>query len=161
MARPTPTLRRSIGPDAAAAAMASRNKTTANIIWPVLRSRAAVSGLCGVCTVSSLPEPVDPVVVIRGRVNDRVVAELRLAERQADLVGIGIISAPGNDPVNMIYRRIPQRRQPLAIASFVDQLIRGNLKGNVLVSERLHEHQAAGVVRPEERDDWLLLEYRR
>src|ERR1039458_9985069 len=85
MARPTPALRRSIGPNAAAAAMASRNKTTANIIWPVLRSRAAVSGSCGVCTISSLPESVDPVVVVSGRVNDRVVAELCLAERQADL----------------------------------------------------------------------------
>src|ERR1039457_3091597 len=159
MARPTPALRRSIGPNAAAAAMASRNKTTANIIWPVLRSRAAVSGLCGVCTISSLPEPVDPVVVVSGRVNDRVVAELCLAERQADLVGIRRITTPGNDPFNMISRRIPQRGQPLAIAALVDQLIRWNLKGNVLVSERLHEHQAAGVARLEERDDWLLLEY--
>ena len=99
--------------------------------------------------------------MVRGRVNERVIAELRLAERQADLVGIRRITAPGNDPVNIVSRRIPQRGQPLAIAALVDQLIRWNLEGDILVSERLHEHQAAGVVRPEERDDWLLLEDRR
>ena len=49
----------------------------------------------------------------------------------------------------------------MAVASLVDQLIRWDLKGNVLVSERLHEHQAAGVVRPEEGDDRLLCDYRR
>src|ERR1035438_2620775 len=137
MTRPTPALRRNIGPNAAAAPIASRNNARPKIIWPVLRSRAAVSGLCQRCTVCSLPEPVDPVVVVGGRVNERIVAELCRAERQADLVGIRIITASGNDPVNMLSRRIPQRGQPLAIAALVDQLIRWKLKGNVFVSERL------------------------
>src|ERR1700691_1588811 len=125
MTRATATLSRTTGPNAAAIAIAATSAAGANIIWPVLSSRAAVSGLCLACIVFSLPEPVDPVVMVGGRVHERVAAELRLALRQAHLVGIRVITAPGNNPFDVMCRRVFQRRQPLPIAAFVDQLIGG------------------------------------
>src|SRR5580658_5240213 len=113
MTRATATLSRNTGPNAAAIAMAATSAAAANIIWPGLSSHAAVSGLCLACIIFSLPEPVEEVVMAGGRVDERVAAELGLALRQAHLVGIRVITAPGNNPFDVLGRRVFQGREPL------------------------------------------------
>src|SRR5450755_658536 len=160
MATATAVLSRTSGPRTAASAAASDSRTTANICWPRLTSRAAVSRCSGEFTVFSLPQLVDAVVAAGRNVDTGIGAELRVAERRADLVRSRVVAAPVGNPLDVAGRRVPQGGQPLVVAALIDQLVGRQLEGDAFVAERLHEHPAAGVVGLEERDNWILLEHR-
>src|ERR1022692_983372 len=161
MATATAVLSRTSGPKTAASAAASATKTAPNTCWPRLISRAAVSRCSGEFTVFSLPQLVDAVVAAGRNVDTRVGAELRLAERRADLVRSRVVAAPVDDPLDVAGRRVLQRGQPLVVAALIDQLAGRELEGDAFVAERLHEHPAAGVMGLQERDNWILPEHRR
>src|ERR1035438_6487938 len=116
------------------------------------------TGLPG--TGTSLPQLVDAVVAAATHEHGPVRGELRRPEGQADLVRGRVVPAPLDDPLDVVGPRVAQRRLPLVVAAFIDELVRGQLEGDALVAERLHQDQAAAVVRLQVGDDRILLEHR-